>query len=127
MRAVAVCTRISQFEADVKGLGKKFPSVDVDVLYAKRLLEAGKALPQTFPYPGFGDRKIYKTRVINASLGSKGKSSGYRLVYEEIDKEVGKAIVLIMLYRKNEYGDEKKVKNEIKFRLRDPNYPVLTG
>ena len=126
MKAAAVCTRASQLEADIKRLRKKFPSVEQDLLYAQRLLEAGKCLPQTSPYPGFGNSKIYKTRVINSSLGSKGKSSGHRLVYEEFDKQVGKVIVLIMLYGKNEYSDEKKVKNEIRFRLRDPNYPMLT-
>lgn len=126
MRAVVVtCIKVTQLEADIKRLGKKFPSVELDLLYAQRLLEARKSLPQTYQYPRFGNRRIYKTRVINTSLADKGKSSGYRLIYEETNGEANKVIVLIMLYAKNEYRDENKVKNEIRFRLNDPSYPVL--
>lgn len=125
MRAVVVrCIRVKQLEADIKRLTKKFPSMDVDLLYAQRLLEARESLPQTYQYPGFGNRKIYKTRIINTSLADKGKSSGYRLIYEETNGQANKVIVLIMLYTKNEYRDENKVKNEITFRLNDPSYPV---
>jgi len=83
--------RLPQINRDVKVLRKKYRSADVDLLYAERLLRAGQILPQTDPYPGFGEsHSIYKTRVINTS-SDKGKSGGYRLIYQEIiidDEEV---------------------------------------
>ena len=125
MEIRVVCIKASQLEGDMKRLRKKFPSLNVDMLFVQRLLEAGKTLPQTYQYPGFGSRAVFKTRVVNTSLGNKGKSRGYRLIYEEISSESSKAIVLAMLYSKNEYQDEDKVKNEIRVRLNDPTYPKL--
>jgi len=121
------CIKIRQLEADIKRLRKKFPAVELNLGYVERLLKAGKTLPQTYQYPGFHNRRVFKTRFINTSLGNKGKSGGYRLIYEEVGSEAGNAIVLIMLYGKNEYQDEDKVKNEIRLRLNDPNYPMLKG
>ena len=125
MRTRAVCIKIRQLEADIKRLRKKFPSVEADVFFVQRLLEAGKTLPQTHKYPGFGNHEVFKTRVINTSLGNKGKSGGYRLIYEEVNSEPNNAIILVMLYGKNEYCNENKVKNEIGARLSNPDYPTF--
>lgn len=127
MKSQVECIKVKQLEADIKRLRKKFPSVEADLVFVQRLLKAGKAVPQTYQYPGFGNRIVFKTRVINTSLGNKGKSGGYRLIYEEVGSEASKAIILIMLYGKNEYRSEDKVKNEVRVRLNDPNYPTLKG
>jgi len=58
---------------DLKELGKRYPSVERDLLYAERLLQAGQALTQTYSYQGFGQCKLYKTRVVNTANAS-GKS-----------------------------------------------------
>jgi mRNA-degrading endonuclease RelE of RelBE toxin-antitoxin system len=125
MQKNATCVRLPQITGDIKRLAKKFKSVEGDLIYAERLLEAGRALPQTDPYPGFGqNHKIFKTRVVNTS-SSKGKSSGYRLIYEEILGERGEIILLMLLYDKSTYNDENKVRIAIKVRLRSPEYAAL--
>ena len=125
MRIAAKCIRLRQIQADLKQLKKKFPSVEKDLEYAERLLEAGQSLPQTYPYPGFGeDHSIYKTRVVNTSQ-RKGKSTGYRLIYEIIEPQDDTVILLILLYGKTTISDENKVRIEIKTRLRSPDYPKI--
>lgn len=125
MRVVSTCIRLRQLEGDIKRLKKRFRSVEDDLVYAERLLEAGRILPQTDPYRGFGQHNIFKTRVINTDV-RKGKSSGYRLIYEEIESGDDKVIVLLLLYDKKTYDDENKVRIEVKTRLRSPDYPKLT-
>lgn len=119
------CIRLPQIERDLKSLRKKSRSVDDDLLYAERLLRAGQILPKTDQYPGFGeDHAIYKTRVVNTS-SDKGKSGGYRLVYEETLRDNNVAIILILLYSKATMRDETKVRNEIKVRIRSAEYQDL--
>lgn len=126
MRIVAKCIRIKEIQTDIKRLRKKYLSVDKDIIYAERLLEAGTTLLETFPFPGFGGQhRLFKSRVIDTSSG-KGKSSGYRLVYEEISDEKDTMLILILLYKKNDYSSEKKVVNEVKARLRGLDYSALT-
>jgi mRNA-degrading endonuclease RelE of RelBE toxin-antitoxin system len=108
----------------LKELGKKFKSVETDLLYAVRLLELGQTLPQTEPYPGFGEHRVFKTRVINTST-DKGKSSGYRLIYEDISNDEEKQILLILLYDKHTCKNENAVRIEIKTRFRSPEYTKL--
>lgn len=124
MRTVATCINTKQFKTDVKHLKKKYPSAETDVLYARRLLEAGEKLPKTDPFSGFGNHNIYKTRIYNTSTG-KGKSSGYRLIYEEILGGDLKRIVFILLYTKNEFNSEAQIINEVRFRLRSSEYQKL--
>lgn len=125
MKVVATCIRLPQLENDLKRLKRKFRSVETDLIYAERLLEVGQVLPQTDPYPGFGkDHNIFKTRVINTDSG-KGKSSGYRLIYEEIESKGDKVILLLFLYSKTTHDDENKVRAEVKARLKSPDYPKL--
>lgn len=125
MKVVGTCIRLSQLERDIKRLRKKHRSVEADLIYIERLLKAGQILPQTNPYPGFGEEhNLFKTRVVNTD-SRKGKTSGYRLVYEEIQGESDKFILLILLYDKTTYSDEKKVMIELKTRLSSPEYPRL--
>lgn len=46
MRVVVTCIRLRQLEGDIKRLRKRFRSVEDDLIYAERLLEAGRILPQ---------------------------------------------------------------------------------
>lgn len=118
---------IEQLQKDVNRLKKKYPSVQADLRYVQRLLGSGKILPQTNPYCGFGQHKMFKTRVYNTSMGNRGKSRGYRVIYEEVGSGTDKTIVLVMLYSKNEYQNEHRIKNEIRFRLNSPSYQALDG
>lgn len=123
----ARCIRLPQLATDVKHLRKRFRSVEIDLISAERLLEAGETLPQTTPYPGFEkNHKIFKTRVINTD-SAKGKSGGYRLIYEEIKAENSVAgtnmvVLLMLLYDKAMYEEENKVRSEVWARLRSPEY-----
>ena len=123
----ARCIRLPQLATDIKHLKKRFRSVEIDLISAERLLEAGEILPQTTPYPGFGgNHKIFKTRIINID-SAKGKSSGYRLIYEEIKAENSEAgnsmvVLLMLLYNKSMYEEENKVRIEVWARLGSPEY-----
>ena len=122
METVAKCVRLAQLATDIKHLKKRFRSVETHLVYAERLLEAGRILPQTDPYPGFGqNHRIFKTRVINTD-SAKGKSSGYRLIYEEIKAENNTVILLMLLYDKSMYEEENKVRIEVWTRLRSSEY-----
>jgi mRNA-degrading endonuclease RelE of RelBE toxin-antitoxin system len=125
MNIVVKCTKLPQIQKDLKELKRRFKSVETHLLYAERLLELGQSLPQTDPYPGFGEsHKVFKTRVLNTDT-DKGKSSGYRLIYEEVSGDKGKQILIIFLYDKHTCNDENKVRIEVKTRLRSPEYPRL--
>lgn len=114
--------RLPQIEKDLKLLRKKSPSADVDLLYAERLLQSGQILPQTDPYPGFGDpHSMFKTRIINTST-DKGKSSGYRLIYEQSIQDNEAVIILFLFYTKATIKEETKVRAEIRERLRSLEY-----
>ena len=120
MKSVAQCCRVSQISKDIKQLKKRFRSVEQDVIYVERLLEAGKiqVAPYTAPYPGFDEHRIFKTRVVNTD-SSKGKSGGYRLIYEECASSgVIQTVILILVYDKNMYNSETKVQAEIRTRLK---------
>ena len=115
------CLRHSCIEKDIKNLRKRFPLVDKDFEHLERLLRAGIPLPKTESYPGFGQRNIKKIRVVNTAK-NKGKVSGYRLIYEEVEGGEEKTINEIMLYDHNSIKDEHDVKGIIGERLNEPNY-----
>ena len=126
MNIVAYCIRLPQIEKDLKALSKRFKSASNDLVHVERLLEVGYKLPQTDQYTGFGENhNIFKTRVINTNT-NKGKSSGYRLIYEEISNSREKQILLIFLYDKHTCNNEGKVRIEVKTRLHSPEYQTLT-
>lgn len=121
----AYCIRIRQFKSDIKTLTKKYHRAEESIIRIERLLAAGESLPQTERYPGFGERKIFKTRLI--MLGSnEGKSGGHRLIYEELELKSKRVVILITIYSHSIYKDEKAVLKEINSRLRDPDYPTAS-
>lgn len=123
-KIAARCMRLPQLTGDIKQLKKRFRSAEIDLKYAERLLEAGQILAQTDPYPGFENHKIFKTRVVNTD-SARGKSAGYRLIYEKIETQNEALILLIFLYDKSTYDDENKVRAEVRTRLRSPEYAQL--
>jgi len=85
-KIVPRCIRLPQLTSDIKRLKKRFRSSEIDLKYAERLLEAGQVLPQADPYLGFESHKIFNMRVVNTH-SARGKSAGYRLIYEKIEDE----------------------------------------
>ena len=123
-KIAARCIRLPQLAGDIKRLKTRFRSAEIDLKYAERLLEAGQVLPQPAPYPGFENHKIFKTRCVNTD-SARGKSAGYRLIYEKIETQNEALILLIFLYDKSTYDDENKVRTEVRTRLRSPEYAQL--
>ena len=101
---------------DLKQLGKRFPSVERDLVYAERLLAAGQSLPQTDALQEFGERRLFKTRVVNTSI-QRGKSAGYRLVYEIVVEEDDDGFLLLLLYDHKTLRTEEEVRKELRTRL----------
>ena len=101
---------------DLKQLGKRFPSVERDLVYAERLLAVGQSLPQTDALQGFGERRLFKTRVVNTSI-QRGKSAGYRLVYEIVVEEDDDGFLLLLLYDHKTLRTEEEVRKKLRTRL----------
>ena len=108
--------RHPELAKDLKQLGKKYPSVGKDLVYVERLLAIGFSLPQTYAYKGFGARRLFKTRVENTSV-SRGKSKGYRLIYELIVEEDDEGYELLLLYDHNTFKTELDVRKKLRARL----------
>lgn len=110
--------RCSEIKKDAKALRKKYRHAEDDLRAAERLLENGKPLRHVNPYSGFGSKQVYKARYINQDLGTKGLSSGYRIVYEVIDDDAsGTCYIIIYVYSKKGGTDEKDIKREVKKRI----------
>jgi len=120
--------RCPEVEKDIKALRKRYPHAEGDLRAAERLLENGKLLRHVNPYPGFGIRQVYKARYVNQDLGTKGLSSGYRIVYEVIDNDGGvRCFIIIYAYSKKGGTDEEDVKREVNKRIKSDVYPVITS
>ncbi len=108
--------RHPELAKDLKQLGKKYPSVGQDLVYVERLLAIGHSFPHTDAYKGFGARRLFKTRVENTSV-SRGKSKGYRLIYEVVVEEDDEGCELLLLYDHNAFKAELDVRKELRARL----------
>jgi mRNA-degrading endonuclease RelE of RelBE toxin-antitoxin system len=73
-------------------------------------------LPQTDALQGFGERRLFKTRVVNTSI-QRGKSAGYRLVYEIVVEEDDDGFLLLLLYDHKTLRTEEEVRKELRTRL----------
>lgn len=78
------------------------------LFYLKGLRET----PGIDPFPGFGERKIYKARVVPLRENV-GKSKGYRVVFQVIDEESYKILVFS---RHGIYKSEQELINLVKER-----------
>jgi mRNA-degrading endonuclease RelE of RelBE toxin-antitoxin system len=87
-----------EFKRNVRALSKKYRHIRSDVQPIIEQLEKGESV---------GDRiagttyVVFKVRVINRDI-RKGKSSGYRLIYQVRSP---KSVVLITVYSKLDQGD----------------------
>ena len=104
----------NDIEKDFKNL-KRFPAPQESFDAWKRYF-AFKGLQETpgiEQYPGFGQYKIYKARVVPLKENC-GKSNGYRLIFQIIENDICKILVFS---RHGVYKNEQELINLIKIRL----------
>ena len=85
--------RHDNIDKDLRSL-RRFPAPLESLEAWGRLfcLKGLRETPAIDPFPGFGERKIYKARVVPLQE-SVGKSKGYRLIFQMIDEENCKILV----------------------------------
>lgn len=87
-----------EFKRNVRQLAKKYRHIQQDIQPILDELQVGH-LPGDH-VPGLAT-DIYKVRARNSD-GSKGKSGGYRLIYQKNEQD---SIVLLTIYSKTEQAD----------------------
>ncbi|MEK7658628.1 MAG: hypothetical protein AAB352_02065 [Patescibacteria group bacterium] len=101
-------------EKDLKNL-RRFPA-PLESLEAWERLFCLKGLGETpaiEAFPGFGDCKIYKARVV-AMKENVGKAKGYRIIFQMIDTDCYKIIVFS---RHGIYNSEQELMAIVKNRI----------
>lgn len=108
-------SRHAEIDKDLVRL-KKFAAPKESLEAWERLfyLKGLKETPGIDIYPGFGQNKIYKARVVPLKENL-GKSKGYRLIFQEIDNCVYK---ILAFSRHGIYDKEVELMNIIKNRLK---------
>lgn len=103
-----VFDEISEFRKDLKGLLKKYRSLNEDLAIIKKVLsvDPDAAPPFSYRIDGLKTKScIIKIRKIACkSLKTKGVNSGLRLIYAFFKEE--KRIVFIELYHKSKKANE---------------------
>lgn len=113
-KPLAIVTRHPSIAKDLKNL-RRYPQAEKSLDAWERIFCARglKETPGINRYPGFGEREIYKARVV--ALGEKsGKAGGYRVIFE---RRGGTIFCLLILTRHSEYKHEKDLMNLIHARL----------
>jgi mRNA-degrading endonuclease RelE of RelBE toxin-antitoxin system len=87
-----------EFKRNLRQLAKKYRRIKTDIQPLLTDLEAGKTPGDQIP--GL-DVVIYKVRVRNSD-SAKGKSGGYRIIYQKITNLTA---ILITIYSKTEQAD----------------------
>ena len=107
-------SRHDEILKDFKSL-KRFPAPEKSLEAWERLfcLKGIKETPGIDQYPGFGDVKIYKGRVVPLKENI-GKSKGYRVIFQGEENECCK---IIAFSRHGIYHDEQNLIRTIKARL----------
>ena len=107
-------SRHDEILKDFKSL-KRFPAPEESLEAWERLfcLKGIKETPGIDQYPGFGDVKIYKGRVVPLKENI-GKSKGYRVIFQSEENECYK---IIAFSRHGIYHDEQDLIRTIKNRL----------
>jgi hypothetical protein len=103
-----------ELEQDFKNL-KRFPAPMESLEAWERLfcLKGLKETPGINPYPGFGQHKIFKARVVPLQENC-GKSKGYRLIFQLLKNETYNILVFS---RHGIYGSEQELIDVIKSRI----------
>jgi hypothetical protein len=93
---------------------ERFPSAVASLEAWERLLllKGIRETPGIEQYPGFGERTIFKGRVVPLRENV-GKSKGYRVIFEL----AGEKYIIILFYRHGIYKTEKEVTALIHERL----------
>lgn len=76
-------------------------------------LKGLRETPAIDPFPGFGERKMYKARVVPLKENV-GKSKGYRVVFQMID---GENCRILVFSRHGIYRSEQELINLVKKRM----------
>ena len=107
-------SRHDEILKDFKSL-KRFPAPEESLEAWERLfcLKGIKETPGIDQYPGFGDVKIYKGRVVPLKENI-GKSKGYRVIFQGEENECYR---IIAFSRHGIYHDEQNLIRTIKDRL----------
>jgi hypothetical protein len=99
---------LPEFQADLKGLLKKYRSLDQDLAVLKKVISVAPDQRAPFSYRisdlGIQDCVIKVKKIACKSLKGRGVNSGLRLIYawfEHVPR-----IVLIELYHKNDKENE---------------------
>jgi hypothetical protein len=106
--------RHDDVEKDLKNL-RRF-SAPLDSLEAWERLFCLKGLRETpaiDAFPGFGERKIYKARIVPLRENV-GKSKGYRAVFQMID---GESYKILVFSRHGIYKSEQELINLVRERV----------
>ena len=96
-RAVRV-TFTHEFKRNVRALSKKYHHLRSDIQQIIDQLETGNFVGDRIPGTTY---VVFKVRVRNRDI-QKGKSSGYRLIYQV---ESPASVILITVYSKLDQGD----------------------
>ncbi|PSB24533.1 type II toxin-antitoxin system RelE/ParE family toxin [Stenomitos frigidus] len=89
----------AEFKREARALKKRYRSIELDLQPLIEQLQNGD-LPGDH-IPGFADYIVYKVRVKNSAI-RKGKSGGYRVIYQSLAPDV---VVLLRLYSKSDQDD----------------------
>jgi mRNA-degrading endonuclease RelE of RelBE toxin-antitoxin system len=84
---------------EARNLKKRYRNIESDLQTLVEQLQNGD-LPGD-RIPGFADYVVYKIRVKNSDI-RKGKSGGYRVIYQSLTPTV---VVLLYLYAKSDQDD----------------------
>jgi hypothetical protein len=106
--------RHAEIEKDFKSL-KRFPTPEESLEAWERLfcLKGLRETPGIDQYPGFGENKIFKARVIPLKENC-GKSKGYRLIFQILEDE---SCMMLVFSRHGIYSNEKELISIIKDRI----------
>ncbi len=106
--------RHSEIENDLKRL-KRFsaPSESLEAWERFFCSKGLKETPGITPYPGFGQEKIYKARVVPLKENC-GKSKGYRLIFRFLRDE---SYEILAFSRHGIYKNENELIEIVKNRL----------
>jgi mRNA-degrading endonuclease RelE of RelBE toxin-antitoxin system len=108
--------RHTDIEKDFKSL-KRFPTPKESLEAWERLfcLKGLRETPGIDPFPGFGQHKIFKARVV--PLGENcGKSKGYRLIFQLLENEIN---IILVFSRHGIYNNEQELIDLIKNRIQN--------
>ena len=110
-----IIVRHEDIENDLRNL-RRFPAPLESLEAWERFfsLKGLRETPAVDRFPGFGERKIYKGRVVPLKENI-GKSKGYRVILQELDEENYK---IIAFSRHGIYKTEQELINLIKERVK---------